>query len=74
VSKYALNGLIIMQAAQLRGEIAVNGLDPGWVKTDLGGDQAPGTVEESAAGAMALLAEPTSVTGRFFKDGAEIPF
>jgi NAD(P)-dependent dehydrogenase (short-subunit alcohol dehydrogenase family) len=74
VSKYALNGLVLMQAAQLRGEVAVNALDPGWVRTGLGGDQAPGTVEESAFGAMALLAEPTSVTGRFFKDGIEIPF
>ena len=74
VSKYALNGLVLMQAAQLRGEIAVNALDPGWVRTGLGGQDAPGTVEESAAGALALLAEPASVTGRFFKDGAEIPF
>ena len=74
VSKYALNGLVQMQAAQLRGEVAVNALDPGWVRTGLGGDEAPGTVEESADGAMALLAEPASVTGRFFKDGAEIPY
>jgi len=74
VSKFALNGLVLMQAAQLRGEVAVNALDPGWVRTGLGGDQAPGTVEESAAGALALLAEPATVTGRFFKDGAEIPF
>jgi NAD(P)-dependent dehydrogenase (short-subunit alcohol dehydrogenase family) len=74
VSKYALNGLVLMQAAQLHGEIAVNALDPGWVRTGLGGDEAPGTVEESASGALALLAEPASVTGRFFKDGIEIPF
>jgi NAD(P)-dependent dehydrogenase (short-subunit alcohol dehydrogenase family) len=74
VSKYALNGLVLMQASQLRGEIAVNALDPGWVRTGLGGDQAPGTVEESADGAMALLSEPVTVTGRFFKDGVEIPF
>ena len=74
VSKYALNGLVLVQAAQLRGEVAVNALDPGWVRTDLGGDQAPGTAEESAEGALALLAEPSSVTGRIFKDGAEIAF
>lgn len=74
VSKYALNGLVLMQAAQLRGEIAVNALDPGWVRTDLGSQQAPGTVDESAAGALALLREPGSVTGRIFKDGEEIPF
>jgi NAD(P)-dependent dehydrogenase (short-subunit alcohol dehydrogenase family) len=74
VSKYALNGLVLMQAAQLRGEIAVNALDPGWVRTDLGSDNAPGSVEESAAGALALLCEPATVTGRIFKDGTEISF
>ncbi|WP_336033568.1 SDR family NAD(P)-dependent oxidoreductase [Geodermatophilus sp. FMUSA9-8] len=74
VSKYALNGLVLMQAAQLRGEVAVNALDPGWVRTDLGGQQAPGTVEESAAGALALLREPATVTGRIVKDGEEISF
>ncbi|WP_104525810.1 SDR family NAD(P)-dependent oxidoreductase [Blastococcus atacamensis] len=74
VSKYALNGLVLMQAAQLRGEVAVNALDPGWVRTGLGGDQAPGTVAESAAGAMALLGLPATVTGRIFKDGEEISF
>lgn len=74
VSKDALNGLVLMQAAQLRGEVAVNALDPGWVRTDLGSASAPGTVEESAAGALALLREPASVTGRIFKDGSEISF
>ena len=74
VSKYALNGLVLVQAAQLRGQVAVNALDPGWVRTDLGGQSAPGTVEESAAGALALLREPAGVTGRIFKDGEEISF
>jgi NAD(P)-dependent dehydrogenase (short-subunit alcohol dehydrogenase family) len=74
VSKYALNGLVLMQAAQLCGEVAVNALDPGWVHTGLGGEEAPRTVDESAEAAMALLAEPASVTGRIFKDGSEIAF
>ena len=65
---------VLVQAAQLRGEVAVNALDPGWVRTDLGGQSAPGTVEESAAGALALLREPAGVTGRIFKDGEEISF
>ena len=74
LSKWALNGLVQLQAAQLAGAVAVNALDPGWVRTDLGGPQAPGTPEESAEGALALLREPSSTTGRFFKDGREIPY
>jgi len=74
VSKWALNGLAQVQAAQLRGQVAVNAFDPGWVKTDLGGPKAPGLPEESARGGLALLLEPFSTTGKFFKDGIEIPF
>jgi NAD(P)-dependent dehydrogenase (short-subunit alcohol dehydrogenase family) len=74
LSKWALNGLIRIQARELAGEIAVNGLDPGWVKTDLGGPRAPGVPEESAAGALALALEPFTTTGKLFKDGAEIAY
>jgi NAD(P)-dependent dehydrogenase (short-subunit alcohol dehydrogenase family) len=74
VSKWALNGLTQIQAVELRGQVAVNAFDPGWVKTDLGGPLAPGTPEESARGALALLLEPFSTTGKFFKDGKEIPY
>ena len=74
VSKWALNGLTQVQAAELRGQIAVNAFDPGWVKTDLGGPRAPGTPEESARGGLALLLEPFATTGKFFKDGREIPY
>ena len=74
VSKWALNGLTQVQAAELRGQIAVNAFDPGWVKTDLGGPRAPGTPEESARGGLALLLEPFETTGKFFKDGREIPY
>jgi NAD(P)-dependent dehydrogenase (short-subunit alcohol dehydrogenase family) len=74
VSKWALNGLTQIQAAELREQIAVNAFDPGWVKTDLGGPKAPGTVEESARGALALLQEPFATTGKLFKDGKQIPY
>jgi NAD(P)-dependent dehydrogenase (short-subunit alcohol dehydrogenase family) len=74
LSKWALNGLVRLQAQHLRGEIAVNGLDPGWVKTDLGGPRAPGVPEDSARGALALLLEPFATTGKLFKDGAEITY
>lgn len=74
VSKWALNGLAQVQAAELSGQIAVNAFDPGWVKTDLGGPHAPGTPEESARGALALLLEPFATTGQFFKNGERIPY
>ncbi|HEX3903669.1 MAG TPA: SDR family NAD(P)-dependent oxidoreductase [Polyangia bacterium] len=74
LSKWALNGLVRLQAQHLRGEIAVNGLDPGWVKTDLGGPRAPGVPEDSARAALALLREPFATTGKLFKDGQEIDY
>ena len=74
VSKFALNGLTMNWAAALKGRIAVNAFDPGWVKTDLGGPNAPGTADESARGALALVTLPFEVTGKFWKDGAEIPW
>ncbi|HVZ88147.1 MAG TPA: SDR family NAD(P)-dependent oxidoreductase [Polyangia bacterium] len=74
LSKWALNGLVRLQAENLAGAIAVNGLDPGWVKTDLGGPRAPGVPEDSARGALALVREPFTTTGKLFKDGGEIAY
>jgi NAD(P)-dependent dehydrogenase (short-subunit alcohol dehydrogenase family) len=74
LSKWGLNGLTLLLAAELAGKVAVNAFDPGWVKTDLGGPNAPGVATESARGALALMALPFSETGKFWKDGAEIPF
>ena len=72
VSKFALNGLTMSWARCLENRVAVNALDPGWVKTDLGGPRAPGTTSESARGALALATLPWTVTGKFHKDGGEI--
>jgi NAD(P)-dependent dehydrogenase (short-subunit alcohol dehydrogenase family) len=74
LSKWALNGLTILQSTQLGGTIAVNAFDPGWVKTDLGGPKAPGSPVQSATGALAVVTLPFSVTGKFWKDGREIQF
>jgi NAD(P)-dependent dehydrogenase (short-subunit alcohol dehydrogenase family) len=74
MSKWALNGLTLLQATHLAGEIAVNAFDPGWVKTDLGGPNAPGSPVDSAEGALAVAMLPFEVTGKFWKDGQEIPF
>jgi NAD(P)-dependent dehydrogenase (short-subunit alcohol dehydrogenase family) len=74
LSKWALNGLTKLLATELSGSVAVNAFDPGWVKTDLGGPNAPGMPVESARGALAIVTLPFSETGKFWKDGAEIPF
>ena len=74
VSKFALNGLTLSWSGALTGKVAVNAFDPGWVKTDMGGPNAPGTPQESARGALALALLPFDVTGKFWKDGKEIPW
>ena len=66
--------MTMLMAGELEGRVSVNGFDPGWVRTDLGGPNAPGTPEESARGALGLVLAPWSESGKFFKDGAEIPW
>ena len=74
LSKWALHGLALALSGQLAPTIAVNAFDPGWVKTDLGGSEAPGSVDESAQGALELATLAFSETGKFYKDGQEISF
>jgi NAD(P)-dependent dehydrogenase (short-subunit alcohol dehydrogenase family) len=74
LSKWALNGLTLLLAGELLGTVSVNAFDPGWVKTDLGGPNAPGTPDESARGALAVVTVPFDTTGKFWKDGVQIPF
>ena len=50
-------------------------LHPGWVKTDMGGPNAPVSIEESIKGMMKVI-EATEIrdTGRFLNyDGKELP-
>jgi len=74
LSKLALNGVTIMLAKALRAEkIAVNSVCPGWVRTDMGGANADRSVEEGADTVIWLAGEaPASLTGKFFRDRAEI--
>ena len=70
LSKLALNGLSILYAGDLKGKVAVNALDPGWLKTDLGGPNAPGEPRDGAKRMLELLRQRFEVTGGFWH-GAE---
>ncbi|HEX8180910.1 MAG TPA: SDR family oxidoreductase [Pyrinomonadaceae bacterium] len=71
VSKAALNALTRMLADELRpARILVNSVCPGWVATEMGGADAPRTVEEGAASVMWAVTLPDDgPTGGFFRDG-----
>ena len=71
VSKVALNALTRMLADELKSSrILVNSVCPGWVATEMGGPDAPRTVEEGAASVVWAVTLPdTGPTGGFFRDG-----
>jgi NAD(P)-dependent dehydrogenase (short-subunit alcohol dehydrogenase family) len=76
VSKAALNALTITLAAEVAGHgILVNSMSPGWVRTDMGGEEAPRSVEEGAETAVWLATLPSNgPTGQFFRDRKPIPW
>jgi NAD(P)-dependent dehydrogenase (short-subunit alcohol dehydrogenase family) len=71
VSKAALNVLTRKLADELRpARILVNSVCPGWVATEMGGPDAPRTVEEGAASVVWAATLPNGgPTGGFFRDG-----
>jgi NAD(P)-dependent dehydrogenase (short-subunit alcohol dehydrogenase family) len=74
VSKTALNGVTSQLAAALP-KFAVNSVCPGWVRTDMGGENASRSVEEGADTIVWLAAEaPHELTGKFLRDRKEIPW
>ena len=74
VSKASLNALTVMLASELRGtNILVNAVCPGWVRTDMGGSNAPRSVEEGAATPVWLATLPDGgPTGHNFFDRKQI--
>lgn len=75
ISKAALNMLTVHQASGLKEKgIAVISIDPGWVKTRMGGEGAILEPEESISGMRKVLEKlDSSTTGRFYRyDGTEL--
>jgi NAD(P)-dependent dehydrogenase (short-subunit alcohol dehydrogenase family) len=75
-SKTALNAFTVHLAFELRDTpIKVNSGCPGWVKTDIGGPNAPGTVEEGADTPVWLATlPPDGPTGGFFNSRKPVPW
>src|SRR5262245_59521 len=69
ISKAALNAVTGILGAELRGLVAVNSMCPGWVRTDMGGQNAEREVSQGADTAVWLaLDAPQDLTGKFVRD------
>ena len=75
-SKTALNAYTIHLARELRDtNVKVNAAHPGWVKTSVGGVNAPMEVEDSAKTSIQLATlNDDGASGGFFHDGEALPW
>ncbi|MFL6474825.1 MAG: SDR family oxidoreductase [Nitrososphaera sp.] len=74
LSKASLNALTVMLASELNGtNILVNAVCPGWVRTDMGGSNAPRSIEEGAGTPVWLATLPDGgPTGHNYYDKKQI--
>lgn len=75
-SKTALNAFTVHLAYELRGtKIKVNSAHPGWVKTDMGGDQAPMELQDGSKTSVELATLPENgPTGGYYHLGKPLPW
>jgi len=75
ISKTALNALTkILSNELLSLGVKVNTICPGWVKTDMGGENATLTVEESTIKIAAFALRNNFPNGQFLRHGEKIPW
>lgn len=74
ISKTALNAITVQLAAALKPRgIAVNAVCPGWVRTDMGGPQAPRSLQQGADSILWLVLKAgPELSGGFWRDGQRI--
>lgn len=69
LSKAALNALTLKLSREVPDQVKVNAACPGWVRTRMGGDSAPRSVEEGADTPVWLATLPDDgPTGGFFRN------
>ena len=76
ISKTTLNAITLQLHHALHDKgIPVNAVCPGWVRTAMGGSQAPRSVEQGADTIVWLADEaPASMSGQFLRDRHAIPW
>lgn len=76
MSKTALNAVTRVLADELRGSgILVNACSPGWVRTEMGGPDAPRSIDQGARSLLFGVDLPDDgPTGGYFQDGAPLPW
>lgn len=69
LSKAALNSFTILLASELEhSKVKVFSMCPGWVKTEMGGKNAPRSIEKGAETAVWLATEMNVASGKFYRD------
>jgi NAD(P)-dependent dehydrogenase (short-subunit alcohol dehydrogenase family) len=75
LSKAALNALTVRLAHEARGDVKVNAACPGWVRTRMGGNTAPKSVEEGADTIVWLATLPgDGPSGALFRNRQLVPW
>ncbi|HEX4140252.1 MAG TPA: SDR family NAD(P)-dependent oxidoreductase [Candidatus Methylacidiphilales bacterium] len=76
ISKAALNAATRKLAQALKGRgISVNAASPGWVRTEMGTDAAPLTVEHGAQNIIRIITDmPATLTDHYLEEHGQIPW
>jgi NAD(P)-dependent dehydrogenase (short-subunit alcohol dehydrogenase family) len=76
ISKAALNAATRKLAQALKGRgISVNAASPGWIRTEMGTDSAPLSVEHGAQNITRIITDmPATLTDHYLEENGQIPW